>query len=95
MRDTTRRHQVDTSVSEIGLAAYHLREADACLQQVTLTANDRAILLSQCRQATRMLSRIDLWLTLGEPDLDEELRRLIQDDLRLPEIQINQREGEK
>jgi hypothetical protein len=33
----------------------------------------------------QLLQRIDLWLSLGEEDLDEELARLVEGDSQGPE----------
>jgi hypothetical protein len=52
-------------------------------------------LQAQAHQITRLLFRIDLWLSVGEADLDEELAALMEGETQGPEKQDDQPQGEK
>ena len=85
MQDTHRQHLLSTTQGDLCLAITYLREADACLRSLVLTPQDRVSLQGQVQRMHQLMQRIDLWLSLGDEDLDEELARLIGGDSQGPE----------
>ena len=79
MHDTHRHLLVSTAQGDLCLAVTYLREVDSCLRRVDLSEQDRVTLGGQTQVMHRLLSRIDLWLTIGTEDLDEEMARLSDD----------------
>jgi len=85
MQDTHRRLLLNTTQGDLCLVVTYLREADNCLRNLALTPQDRVSLQGQVQRMHQLMQRIDLWLSLGEEDLDEELARLIEGGSQAPE----------
>lgn len=80
-------HQMlmSTAQADLCLGISYLRETDACLRSLAMSPEERVALQGQAQRMHQLLQRIDLWLSLGEEDLDEELARLVEGDSQGPE----------
>ena len=85
MQDTHHHLLMNTTQGDLCLVLTYLREVDGCLRNLALSTEERVVLEGQVHQMHRLLQRIDLWLSLGAEDLDEELARLIEGSSQGPE----------
>lgn len=67
---------VTTARGDLCLASTYLKEVDSCLRRLALTGEDRLALVQQMQHLHRQMDRLDLWISIGTTDLDEELRAI-------------------
>jgi len=65
-----------TARGDLCLVTTYLKEVDSCLGRVALSPEDRLALVQQMQILRRQMERIDLWISVGTSDLDEELAHL-------------------